>query len=254
MIVLLYGPDSYRRDARKKEILDELRAEKQWEFGSFDSEDDSSLAALAGFLGTPSLFRGKRLAILHDAVLEEKWEKVLETVLKSTDAEILLTTNKKPRKEFSFLLKKPVQCEVFEFLDGNEWESFIKKEAAARGISLGSGTLRALADEYAKNTWGLVTELEKLRGLGKRTIETRDILLAGGTREDFWSITGRLLGSQRGARLMALEEMLAYEDPAKIFYILASRLRGREDAVAHADVAIKSGKVDFEEALLGLLL
>ena len=53
----------------------------------------------------------------------------------------------------------------------------------------------------------------------------------------------------------ALETMLALSDPpAKIFNILASQWAEKTPHMAEYDLAVKSGKVDYEEALVDLLI
>jgi hypothetical protein len=56
-------------------------------------------------------------------------------------------------------------------------------------------------------------------------------------------------------RLYAFESMLALGDPAaKIFNILASQWQEKIPHMAEYDLAVKSGKVDYEEALVDLLI
>ena len=68
------------------------------------------------------------------------------------------------------------------------------------------------------------------------------------------SFESKGLGDLRG-RLTALERMFAEnEPPAKVFNIIAYQLPGRLEEMAAYDLAVKSGKMDYEEALLDLVL
>ena len=56
-------------------------------------------------------------------------------------------------------------------------------------------------------------------------------------------------------RLFALETLIAIGDPpAKIFNILASQWREKTNEMAEYDFAVKSGKLEYDDALLALLL
>ena len=56
-------------------------------------------------------------------------------------------------------------------------------------------------------------------------------------------------------RFLALETLLAIGDPpAKIFNILASQWREKTHEMAEYDFAVKSGKLEYDDALLALML
>ena len=58
-------------------------------------------------------------------------------------------------------------------------------------------------------------------------------------------------------KIVSLEVLLNSEEPAKIFNILAASSRNQPAEIkrfADYDVAVKSGKIDYEEALLDLCL
>ena len=56
-------------------------------------------------------------------------------------------------------------------------------------------------------------------------------------------------------RLTALETLLAMNDPAaKLFNILASQWKEKIPQFAKYDLAIKSGKLEYEEALVDLVI
>jgi hypothetical protein len=64
-----------------------------------------------------------------------------------------------------------------------------------------------------------------------------------------------LRGKEVSGRLRALETLLAQSDPAaKIFNILASQWKEKTLQIADYDFAVKSGKLEYEEAVLDLVL
>jgi hypothetical protein len=72
---------------------------------------------------------------------------------------------------------------------------------------------------------------------------------------NYWGLINGLKSFDIKNRLYAFETMLAGNDPpAKIFNILASQWQEKIPHMAEYDLAIKSGKVDYEEALVDLLI
>ena len=72
---------------------------------------------------------------------------------------------------------------------------------------------------------------------------------------NYWGLMNGLKSFDIKNRLYAFETMLAGNDPpAKIFNILASQWQEKTPHMAEYDLAVKSGKVDYEEALVDLLI
>ena len=72
---------------------------------------------------------------------------------------------------------------------------------------------------------------------------------------NYWGLINGLKNFDIKNRLYAFEMMLAANDPpAKIFNILASQWQEKTPHMAEYDLAVKSGKVDYEEALVDLLI
>jgi hypothetical protein len=128
-----------------------------------------------------------------------------------------------------------------------------------------------LATIYAGNSWALVTELEKLSALkaggaeahtagrtgsGAATIEKKDLdALDLEAAPDYWALLNGMKSFDVRTRLYALEKLFAINDPPpKIFNILAGQAGPKTPRMAEYDLAIKSGKLEYEEALLDLIL
>jgi DNA polymerase III delta subunit len=114
-----------------------------------------------------------------------------------------------------------------------------------------------LGTVYGGNTWGLITEIEKLAGfkngavIDKKDLDVFDLEVA----PNYWGLINGLKNYDIKNRLYAFETMLAANDPpAKIFNILASQWQEKTPHMAEYDLAVKSGKVDYEEALVDLLI
>ena len=65
MIILLYGPDDYRREQKRREIVAEF-TKKHDALGVdfFNLQDDGAFDSLTAFLRNQSIFETKKLAVL----------------------------------------------------------------------------------------------------------------------------------------------------------------------------------------------
>ncbi len=260
MLITLYGPDSYRRLSKLKEIVDAYNSkEGNLSRERFDLREKDSLDKLKGFLGSQSIFSPKKLAIL-DEPFESTHTKELKELLKeqveSSDTTVLINTTKKQSAPFKFLEEKPNKFEEFASLKSTELTKFIKKEAEKAGLSLSTSEISNIATAAGgADTWRIVTELEQMV-LTKRA---QTASKGQETQPDYFpSINALKRGRSVGDRLSGLEKLLSArrDDPAKVFNMLAFQLGSAKEAQMYADydVAIKAGKLEYEEVLLAIAL
>ncbi len=263
MIVFLYGPDDYRRTEKKRAVIAEfVKKRSDMGLGSFDFENKDGQAAAEEFLRTRSLFDVPKLALIENAFeLEAKQlAKFLKPFLEAKESTILLSEKEKPVKALALLLEKPAISQKFDALAGAEWLAFVKTAAEERGVDLAPAAAQLLANVFQGDTWGLMTELEKLAGFsaarGGKAIEKSDLAEFDlEVAPNYWALMNGLKSFDLRNRLYALESMLALSDPpAKIFNILAAQWQEKTPHMAEYDLAVKSGKVDYEEALVDLLV
>jgi DNA polymerase III delta subunit len=270
MIILLHGPDAYRRSAKRRDIVREFKAKHPMsQTLTVDIEEDAK--EFRGRLGeathTRSMFDPAELFLLDRAYDMEKKD-LTELILPyaaSPSFVFLLSEDTKPTKPFETFLKKveagaegtkkAVMIQEFEYPEGAAWATFIKKAAEAEGFELSPDALTFLAGIYAKDTWGLMTELAKLGGLAKKKIERKDIELADAPEiPNFFAMLGALQSPRPAERLSVLAKLLGSGEPAaKIFHILSYQ-GANPMRFAKYDAAVKSGKFEYEEALLDALL
>ncbi len=268
MIIFLYGPDEWRRTEKKRAIVAEF-VHKRSDLGvaEFDLSLKEGFQATEEFLRAQSLFSAPKLAIIEQVFEAESkaLAKFLVPFLDATDATVLISEKSKPVKALHFLLEKPALTQEFETLVGAEWLAFVRAQAKARGANLAPPAAQFLANVFQGNTWGLVTELEMLAGLSTaRAARGKDAapLDMGDLIEfdlevapNYWALMNGLKSVDMKKRLYALESMLALADPpAKIFNILAAQWQEKTPHMAEYDLAVKAGKVDYEEALVDLLV
>lgn len=271
MIIFLSGPDDYRRSERKRAYIAEFaKRHSEIGVGYFDLEEKTAPEELQRFARTQSIFESSKLAVLENAFeLEAKQlAKLISPFVEDKNVTLLISEKDKPVKALAFLLEKPVISQKFEALAGAELSAWITAKAKEFGFAIAPAAAQFLAQVYAGDTWGIVTELEKLSGLpaavgaatGKgasaRVIDKKDLAEFDlEVAPNYWGLINGLKNFDIKNRLYAFETMLAANDPpAKIFNILASQWAEKTPHMAEYDLAVKSGKVDYEEALVDLLI
>ena len=257
MIILLYGPDSYHREASLRAHKSRVREKyPKAPFIELDEESEFLKEKLGAHLENAGLFSPVRILVLRNCLSLLKNEiTFLKTVASHKDAHILIVENKKPLVAWKFLLEPPVKSEVFDLPEGAAWKKCIKKLAAERNLEIEEGAIQTLESLYkddSERTWRLATDLDMYALLGRPL--TKDILYSLGvsTAPLFWN----LFMSFKSGSPEALERLLLEREPAaKIFNMLASQVApNKKPLLAAADLAIKTGKLDYEEALLDFVL
>lgn len=265
MIIFLYGPDSYRRRKKLNEVVGEYqRKHSNLTLEYFDLEMDDEFNRLQEFALSRSLFKDVKMAVIggiFEIEFKKEVKQFLKSQLKTDDLTLVISSDQKPVEDSKFLTEKPVLSQEFENLSGERLKFFIRKEAQSRNIDLTPQAVNFLAENFKENTWGLITELEKISSVGKKSLDTAELQKFGDFYEspNIFDFIGLFLRGNfnRKTALRNLELLfLSHEEPAKIFNILASMSRSPEliNRLADYDVAIKSGKLGYEEILLDLAL
>lgn len=259
MLIFLYGPDDYCREAKKRELILEFRKKHSgFSIGYFDFSEEGTFAEFKNFVGNQSIFEPIKLAVIT-GIFEVQDKKFPEEIKKFSGDKIvtlLISEPDKPPKAFSFLLDKK-KCLVQEFAlkKGAAWKAFIRQEMKNIGVELSPAALDFLAAAYQSDSWRLVTELQKLaflrRKVNKEDLERLDVALT----PNFWNTIQDLKSSSLIRRFTTLENLFALNEPAgKIFNILAYQWPEKAPRFAAYDLAVKSGRCDYEEVLVDLLI
>ena len=218
MIIFLYGEDSYRRLKNLNTILATYR-ERHGRLAEdrFDLSLEGAIPNLKEFLANRSMFDPAKLIVLENIFdLEKRSElkAILKDNLDSSDSTIVISSDKAPEAEFKFLLKEPVKSKPFEALERDKMVDFIKKEAGDRNLNLLPETIAYLTRGFEGDSWGIVTELDKL------ALASGEIGREEKFGDNFYQLLNRLKGSERlEERIVSLEMLLSgnKEDPARIF-------------------------------------
>lgn len=265
MLILLYGPDSYRREAEKKRYLlgfaQKYPVASRGRFDLAEGEEDAFLE----FAASQSLFAQKKLVVLEgvNADIPKRTLTVIREAPAREDIVLLVSTHAALPAPLSALAKKHAGAdkknfivEEFAHLEGRGWIAFIKAQAKKEGAQLADDALEFLASRYEKDEWGLATELQKISALGegvrsRKEIEPLDTVEA----PNFFGLLGGLKSQRLAERLTALERIFASREPAvKFFNVLAYGGPEYLRRFAGYDVMIKSGKLEYDEALLDSVL
>ena len=259
MLITLYGADSYRRLRKLREIVDAYTSKQ----GNLSRErlslvEKEDLDNLKGFLSGQSMFSTKKLVIL-DEPFEFEDTKALKVILKeyvdSTDTTILINTTKKHPAPFKFIEEKPSKFEEFALLKEKDLIDFIQKKAERLSIALDAEEIPSIVGSLGADTWKIVTELEQIALKRAKKLDAKQFV---SQPEYFPSLNTLKGGSSVGERLVALERLIGErgDDPARIFNGLAYQLKNAEEAQMYADydIAVKAGKLEYEEVLLAIAL
>jgi DNA polymerase III delta subunit len=254
MIIYLYGSDSYRRQQKLKEIIQKYREKhSNLTIDRFYFDEEGEFLRFKDFSSNQSLFGGSKMGIIYNLASANKQKELIDLIKKFLDSDclnLLISEEKELDKEFDFLHKKPVLVQNFKTLSPLETINFIKTEAQKKKIELSIQTIDYLMKTCGSDTWGLLNELNKLSLGGK--IESQYHY----EKNDLFFLIDKIVKSPSiDSRLKTLEILLDNEEPAMIFNFVASISRNPlKIKMADYDAMIKSGKLNYEEALLDLVI
>lgn len=258
MILLLHGPDDYRREEKKRFITEEfLKKHPGTNREVFDFSEASSRDEFFIFAKASPLFDSAKLAIVSDiADAPVSAVKSLAAFSADTRTTVLISQRGKLAKgEYGFLLAA-AKTQEFPLLEGTAWRAYASALAAGAGVVLSPGALTFLAGLYQGDSWRFATEMQKLAGRKDKAIEVADLARFGlEETPDIWQALMRFKKSSASARLAILDSAFHNSEPAaKLFNILSSVWQENTPRFAEYDLAIKTGKIDYEEALVDLAI
>jgi hypothetical protein len=218
---------------------------------TIDCEEEKAATTLQTALTNRGLFAKAALILLvNPAEATKELIRILKGAATTTEVTVLVSAAKKLPKDFAFLYAEGVgpKKQSFDELEGKELLSFLKSEAAALGYLVSDETVRAVSQLHGGDTWAALTELARASHGG----------VVGGAQPsiDFVAAMGALMnGARVEQRLRALFLLLESEDPAKIFNMAGGWARGGGKVrMADYDIAVKSGTLEYSEALLDYVL
>ncbi|HMB17539.1 MAG TPA: hypothetical protein VKO61_01365 [Candidatus Paceibacterota bacterium] len=267
MIITLYGKDSYIRKNKKQELIDSYKSKHEdADVVFFDlDEDKEAWIEVKDFLKQPSMFVDSKLAVVKNGtkVSKKEWREVLKSYLEDKSVFIIFSQERKPSKKFRFLLKSPAKIQEFKELEGKRLLRFFNKECKKRGVIFSEPAKRYFLF-YIKNnkyrSWRVINQLDKiaLAGFGSPiSKEELEEIVEWDNKEEIYKITGKIMSSRSIPKsLIYLESLfLNKESMSHAFNSLGYKAKGSNaERLSKYDVSIKSGGLEYEEALLSFIL
>lgn len=250
MIIYLYGPDSYRRQEKLKWYSDQFKKKfSALTVDRFDLSEKEEFNRLKSFSTAQSLFEDSKFGVLENVneVQPKELENIFKLSMDSKTLTLVISADKALPKDYKLSDKKGIIIEEFSAPKAEEFFEFIKKEAAKRDLKISPAVLSILTRNYSGDFYGAITELDKM-ALGGSLESSEEV--------NFFMLVTRLQKAGNAKQsLPALERLLRENDSAMLFNFIASRANGAtKTEMADYDVAIKSGKLEYEEALLNAIL
>ena len=256
MLITLYGSDSYRRVKKLNEIVNAYRSKYTGlSYERIDMVADGALDNFKNFTSARSIFDAVSLVVLDnqlEAPDQQKFRDILKRYANNKELTIVLNSANKPPATYKFLYEKTASNQEFPALTDDKLNAFIKQLSDEYDAKIDAETRSALIDLFGNDTWGLATEIGQLSLTKNHGVEMRPVT-------NYFELINTLKrGYKTKDRLVALELILSErkDEPARVFNSLAYRLSSKEEAnrFADYDVAVKSGKLEYEEVLLDLAL
>lgn len=267
MVIFLYGPDSYRRGAKVRELLLTNREKrKNADIGIFDlGEERENWKSVRDFLNQPSMFSETKTAVVYESGSADikEWRELLKREVASKENILIISDNSTPKKNFSFLLDPQVKSSEYKELDGRALELFLKKEAENYNVVFDAPAWSQFVshvETFPLRSAAGIRELEKcsLFSRGKTITKPELLSIVQTTKEeDVFSLARTILYERdRKKRMKLLEQAFIYHvDIAYLFNAIGYVAKGKDlERFAEYDVKVKSGEGDYEEILLSFVL
>jgi len=233
MLILLYGPDTYRLSQKLNEIIEQYQKihKSGLNLKYLDlSDKDVGFQNFSDEFQQASMFKGKKLIILKNAFSHPDFQdKFLADLNGFVDAEdvILLVEKNKILSTSRLLkaLKKKAQVQEFKLLEGKGLEKWTQKEFEKCGVKIGAAPLKKILEFVGNDLWRLSNEIQKLvnynKGKAGSKISTEDIdlLIKPKIDPDIFKTINLLALKNRGEALKLLKKHIEKGDAP--LYILS---------------------------------
>ena len=268
MIYLFYGPGEYSRQKKLNAFISAtLQKQPQTAFKKFSLDEEDELGQLYDFIVPRSLFESaKRVAIIKNSnsVLDEDiFKRVI--ILLGADKESALFFNEGwdkgdvPKIIQPLVENGSIKEFYFEKLAESKTKTLLAHEIKARGIRMEIAALEHLLSVFGGDIYACINESEKLSFLNIPI--TKKLLLSMDEYQEESEIFefSRSVSSNTTLRerLSLWERLLCQRvDNYRVLNYLAKAAGNLPliKKIADADVSIKTGVLEPEQALLEMLL
>ncbi len=268
MIYLFYGPDEYGRNKKLEAFCGAILNKKpQTAFKKFFFDEEGELDNLYDFIVPRSLFESaKRVAILKKS-LSQLSEDVFKRVvlLLGVDKESVLIFNENWEKEKIpdilklFIKDGSLKNFYFEKLSESKAKEYLMHEVKSKNMSIEPGVLDYFIRLFDNDIYACVNELERISFLNV-PITRKLIFSMDEYRQEsgIFDFSKAVCSNYSIGEKMFLWEKLALQrtDSYTVFNYLSKSAGNLPliKKISDADVAVKSGFLEPEQAILSLLV
>lgn len=263
MLILLSGDNEFERSRYANALADEF-IKKHGNLGVQKfSFPDNTVMEVADYVRNFSFFNPIKLCIFHDfdsgVIVKSDFKNfldLLDSVKKDESNVILISTTKFPI-EFKSLLSEASISKEFSIPENKSLIEFIQKEAKRKNLIISDSDASSIIDAFGNDLNGMVNEIERL-SLSREKIKKDEY-----SGYELFPVVSKLRYSRSLAeKMFYLEIIFSYldADAGHAFNLLgaaAPKSVNAEDwysSFADYDVAVKSGDLNYEEALLDFAL
>lgn len=268
MVYFFYGPDRYTR--RQKRLGVVAAAQEKYPGIAVDSfylDEEGAVERLHEFAFSRSLFgTAKKIAVVYESLSPLSWDAFSAFVSRAaTDSDVLVicdyesSSQKLFKKHASVIVAPRVVITYFPAPQGDKALILAKKECGRLGIAIEDGALRFLGGFFSNDISLIISEAQKLSlafsPVTRTVIQTLPEYQSSFSLFDFSKSI--LFSASVDQRLVAWERLLVQKPD---FYGVLNYLAKAANAkvlvqkIARADIAIKAGRLEPEQALTALLL
>ncbi len=191
MIIFFYGPDTYTRKEKVKEIIEEYKKHHQSGLnfikisftGDGTSFEEQGLNGFKRATKTVSMFDEKKLIVIEDIFSQnEQIQEELVNYLKNKniyqdkDLIVLILAEKidSRGKLFKFL-KNKAKVQKFELLNPSQLRKWVKDYVGQKNRKIDENTIDLLIKHTGNNLWRISRELDKLSAFKDQRILQEDV-------------------------------------------------------------------------------
>ena len=190
MLILLYGPDSFRSRQKLNQIIKQYQAKHQTGLNlTFFKEEKLNFEKVREKIEAVSMFDEKKLIILENVFKDKNFKEDFFQYSRKhklkDNQDIVAVIYQEDKLGFPSPKKQLTMLEEFKLLEGNDLVNWIRKEIVERGGKIDSAAVNRLAFCLGNDLWQANNEIDKLISYkNSQPIKEEDIDLLVRTKLD----------------------------------------------------------------------
>ncbi|MEI7741797.1 MAG: DNA polymerase III subunit delta [bacterium] len=235
MVILIYGEDGYRADAKLHQLAEHFHAKFDKGGMNKDSFDASEVVLVKArdVIVAPPFLAEKRFVIVRrfsSWTEDEAFAAMLKAIPAST---VAVFVDEISEKDFAALKLKKNEKDWFEYpfpsLVPGALATFAVEEAKRLGATLAPAVANALISRVALDTWSVATEVAKLAAMSSNGIITREHVaehLPERADDKIFDLVDAIAGGSSKTALTLLENQLQFgSHPFQLLTMIERQVR-----------------------------